>query len=852
MKLNHVKKVPLLIALLLLIPFFWNQSAVSVSAASPKFTQSKVTIVGKDETYQMVIANKVSGCTYKWSTSNKAVAKISSKGVVTAVGKGTATIKCKIVYPTKKTKTISAKITVKIPATDIKINNAKKVNGAHILTLNETYNFNRDIFPSGSSDKTYWSIGGGDEECITIDSSSSGIVTAKKAGKVTLVATAAEKSTAESAANSSVSDAIIIEVVEPTATVRSADIIGTTQIKVVFDSPVNPSTIIDSNNKLLLSNSVVVTLAKDSKGNLAKDPGTLTPSLSSDNRTLTITASKMLSGDYGISITNAVKTMDGVALEPYSRLMSYIDTIGPAITYVDLDDSGMIATIHFTEAVDFTKLKISDATLIPTGKSTTYDPATLRTLENRLNYIPSEDLMSLTINLSNIAPTDYGKSFSIVISGVKDLAGNLPTNYTLPTVLRTDITPRPQAKPISVIRTSYNTITATFNRAIKTPGWVTVHGGSVADGKIDEKNNRKVNYTINDADASLTGAIKVEIGFWDSYNVIATDNYSQQMRPFTVNFTTDKTSPIMLEHSFNSETKVLTMKFNEPVRMIVDSGIFSTKLVTVDDDIISDTHITFKKLASDDDKIINLKIDNMTRFGKYTFTIEKGFIEDNFRNMCLAKTITISNATGSSSELPGPYAIVQSSTDLSEIHIKFHNKVDVESAQRTSNYSIPGVTILSAMVNDNTTDNGATVVLTVKEGSIDVSVERPITITGVMGYNGSYTPISAYTTTVNLKENKAPVVTSVTFDKANINTIKITFSEAIQGSLSANITQLGSSYTRLIGNTVTVDGNSIIFTLDSIPDNNTGLRIDIVTNDISDLNGNKATLNSTYIVRVTY
>jgi hypothetical protein len=850
MKLNHVKKIPLLIALLLLIPAFWNQSPVSVSAASPAFTQSKVTIVGEDEDYQMVIANKVSGSKYKWSTSKKTVAKVSGNGLVTAVGKGKATIKCKITYPSKKTKTISAAVTVKIPATGIEINNAKKVNGAHVLTINEQYNFNRDISPSGSSDKTYWSIGGGDEECISIDSSSSGIVTARKAGKVTLVATAAEKATAEAAANSSVSDAIIIEVVEPTATVRSAEIIGSTQIKVVFDSPVNPSTIMDSNNQLL--SSVVVTLAKDSKGNLAKDPGTLTASLSSDNRTLTITSSSMLSGEYLINITDAVKTMDGVAIEPYSRLLSYIDTIGPAITYVELDDSGMIATIHFTEAVDITKLKVSDATLLPTSKSTTCDPATLRTLENRLNYILSEDRTSLTINLSKIEPTDYGKSFSIVLSGIKDLAGNLPANYTLPTVLRTNITPRPQANPISVVRTSYNTITATFNRAIKTPGWATIQGGSVADGSVDEKNNKKVNYTINDADAALSGPIKVEIGFWDSYNVISTDTSSQRMRSFTVNFTADRTSPIMLESSFNSETKVLTLKFNEPVRMIVDSGIFITKLVTVNDDIISDTHITFKKIASDDDKVINLKIDNMSLLGKYTFTIEQGFIEDNFRNMCLARTITISNTAGSSSELPGPYAIFQSTADLSEIYIKFHNKVDVASAQKVANYSIPGVTILSATVNDNTMENGAMVVLRVKDGSIDVSVERPITITGVMGYNGSYTPISAYTTIVDLKENKAPVVTSVTFDKANPNIVKITFNEAIQGTISANITQIGGSYNRLFGNVASVEGNSIIFTLDSIPDNRAGLRIDIVTHNITDLNGNKATLKSTYFVTAAY
>lgn len=849
MKQKHAKLPLLLMTLLLLIPFFWNQSAVVVQAASPKFNKSKVTIVGENETYQLVIANKVSGSTYKWSTSNKKVAKVSSQGLVTAVGKGTATIKCKITLPTKKTVTISTKVTVRIPATDIRINNANQVNGAHILTINETYNFNRDIVPSNSSDKTYWSIGGGDPECITIDKDDSGIVTAKKVGKVILVATAAEKATAEHAAESEVKDAIIIEVVEPTATVRSAEIIDSRQIKVVFDSPVDKSTIIGSDNKLL--NSIAITLMKDAKGNLAKDPGTLTPSLDSDNRTLTITSSNMLSGDYGINFTSAIRTMEGIALEPYYKQMSYVDTIGPAIKSVELDDSGLKATIHFTEAVDFTKFKVSDATLLPTSGSKTCDPATLNTLNNKLNYIPSEDQTSLTINMSNIAPTDYDKAFSIVISGIKDLAGNMPTNYTLTTVLRTDTTPKPQARPLSVIRTSYNTVTATFNRAIRIPGWATINGGSVAYGVVDEKDNRKVNYIINDSDAQLTGAIKVEIGFWDSYNVIKTDDYADKMRSFTVNFTTDKTSPILIDYVFNSETKVLTLKFNKPVKLDMPEGIFNTKLVTINDDIISDTHITYKELASDDEKVINLKIDNMSLLGKYTFTLEKGFILDNFRNMSLSRTITISNATGSSNELPGPYSIVQSSSNTSEIHIKFHNKLDVASAENKDNYSIPGVKILSAMVVDNTADNGATVVLTVQDGTIDVSVERPITIKGVMGYNGSFTPINLYTTTVDLKENKAPTTTSVTFDKISYN-VKMTFNEKIQGTITANISQIGGVYNRVIGNTAIVEGNNIIFTLDSIPDANSGLRVDIVTHNITDENHNKATLQSTYIVPVVY
>ena len=148
MKNNLGKRLALIMVFtMLLTPIIWLQSETIALAATPSFKESKLEIIGEDETYQLEIKNKVANSTYKWSSSNTKVARVSSKGLVTSVGKGTATIRCIITYPTKKTKTINCKVTVIIPATKVKINNAKEVNGAHILKVGETYNFNRDIFP---------------------------------------------------------------------------------------------------------------------------------------------------------------------------------------------------------------------------------------------------------------------------------------------------------------------------------------------------------------------------------------------------------------------------------------------------------------------------------------------------------------------------------------------------------------------------------------------------------------------------------------------------------------------------------------------------------------------------------
>ncbi|MBH1939276.1 hypothetical protein I5677_00045 [Mobilitalea sibirica] len=852
MKMSQGKRMAMILVLILMVSFWWNQSEAVVSAATPTFVKSTVELKGEGETYQHEIKNKVAGSTYKWSSSNTKVVKVSSKGLITTVGKGTATVKCKIIYPSGKSKTISSKVKVIVPATGIKINNAEEVNGAHILTLGEEYNFNRDIFPSGSSDKTYWSIGGGDAGCIKVNSSN-GVVNAVKAGKVILVATAAETSSQEAAENSIVNDAIIIEVIGPSATVKSAEIVGSTELKVVFDSPIDKSTVIGADNKLL--NSIEVTMKKNVKGVLAKDPGTLTASLSSDLKTLTITSSNMFDGEYGINFTNKIKTTDGLAIEEYYKQLNFIDTIPPSITEVDLDDTGMIATIRFNEAVDFSDFKVSNAALVPTGSfNSSVEPSTLSTLNNKLNYIASEDKKSLTINLSKIAVTDYGKTFSITMTGIKDLSGNMPSSYTLTTYLLTDTAPKPQARPIMILRTSYNTITATFDRAIQQPGWARLNNGSTLYGTVDEKDNKKVNYALTDADATLTGIQTVSIGYWNSYNVTPTDTYAQQMHSFSsVNFSVDKTNPVLLTSVFDPETNVLTLTYNKEVTLTANSGIFSSILVTITDEIRSGTNITYTKMESAESNVIKLLMGNMTLSGNYTFTIEQGFVQDNFRNLSLSRSITISNTGGTTNELPGPYAIIQSTTNLSQIYLEFANMLDVTSAQTVANYSIPGVVILTAQVTKNTKDNGATVLLTVADGSIDVTVERPVSISGVKGYNGSFSEIVEYTTTVELKDNKKPImIDQPVFDKNAMNVIRLNFNEPIQGDMDVKVTQIGT-YPIEYTSTVSVSGNSVYITLGSVPGNNTYLRIEILENNITDMSGNQSANIQTQLgVMVSY
>jgi hypothetical protein len=837
MMMRHRRGLALILSLAILLPFLLDQRAAeALAAATPTFTESKFELVGVGATHQLEIKDKVANSKYKWSSTNTKVATVSSKGVVTAVAKGTATIKCVVTYPNSKTKTLSSKVTVTVPAQSVRINNAVEVNGAHILLVGEKFDFNRDITPSGSSDITYWSLGRGDAGAIRIDDSSTGIVTALKPGKVILKATAARSTSDADIKKSTVSDAIIIEVKEPSATVNSAEIIGSTELRIVFDSPIDPTTVIGANNALL--NSIGLTLNKNSKGVVAKDPGALKASLSSDSKTLTITSQNMFEGEYVINVTSRVKTTGGVAIKDYYKQVSFVDNVGPSITTVVLDDSGMISTIQFSEACDFTNLKVSNATLISTGSA---DPSTINKLNNRLNYVASADKKSLTINLSDIVSSDYGKIFMVTFSGITDLKGNLPPSYTLTATIMTDKSQKPQARPIMALRTSYNTLTVIFDRAIWQPGFATINNGGMILGVIDPTDNKRVNYTFSDQEAALTGIQTVSVMNWSGYNVIPTDTLAHQPYKFpAVDFTADRTSPVLLAYEFDAAANVLTLTYNEAVTLTSASGIFSTTL-NADTGELFQANITYTKLESTDSKVIKLQIGNMQRLGTYTFAIEQGFVMDSFRNNSLRRDgVSISNIGGKGTELPGPYRISQSTTNLSQIYLEFANMLDSDSATNVANYSIPGVTIISATLIKNNKTDGATVVLTVADGSINVSLERPITIKGVKGYNGSYSAIETFPAQyVELKENKKPTLISTPeYDRQTLNAVKIKFSEEMKGTLTAKITSLVNNSTVEVPHTVSLDGNTVVLTLGYYPSNGTLLRIDILSNTLTDVSGN--------------
>jgi hypothetical protein len=170
-----------------------------------------------------------------------------------------------------------------------------------------------------------------------------------------------------------------------------------------------------------------------------------------------------------------------------------------------------------------------------------------------------------------------------------------------------------------------------------------------------------------------------------------------------------------------------------------------------------------------------------------------------------------------------------------------------------SNYTIAGLTILSATVSENTT-SGSNVILTVADGSIVTEIARPVTIKGVSGYNNSYSAITNYTSSITLKENVKPTCTGLAFDTTAKNIVRLNFNEAITGTITVKVTSVVNSTTfEIPTSNVAISGSSVVITLTSIPSNNSWLRVDVLTNNISDVNGNSASaIQTSYMTGVTY
>ena len=159
---------------------------VTVKVPSTKVSLSKTSIsVNKGKTYTLKGAMSPSDSTdsLKWNSSNTKIAKVSSSGIVTGVGKGSTTITVK----TNSGKTATCKVTVKIPSTKVTMNKT-----SISVNVGKTYTLKGNMSPSNTTDTLKWSSS--DTKVAKV--SSAGVVTAVAKGSAVITVKATSGKTA--------------------------------------------------------------------------------------------------------------------------------------------------------------------------------------------------------------------------------------------------------------------------------------------------------------------------------------------------------------------------------------------------------------------------------------------------------------------------------------------------------------------------------------------------------------------------------------------------------------------------------------------------------------------------------
>ncbi|MGN0487194.1 MAG: Ig domain-containing protein [Acutalibacteraceae bacterium] len=159
------------------------QCVVAVKRPAQSITLNKSTLtLNSNKTYTLqptILPANTTDKTVKWTTSNAKVLKVSAKGVVTPVGKGTATVTA----TTENGLTASCKITVNQVVTGVSVTASASVYTGSKVTLKAS------VVPSNANNtKVTWSTS--DSKIATVDAK--GVVTGVKAGKATVTVKTAD------------------------------------------------------------------------------------------------------------------------------------------------------------------------------------------------------------------------------------------------------------------------------------------------------------------------------------------------------------------------------------------------------------------------------------------------------------------------------------------------------------------------------------------------------------------------------------------------------------------------------------------------------------------------------------
>ncbi|WP_010293651.1 cell wall-binding repeat-containing protein [Clostridium senegalense] len=221
--------------------------------------------------------------------------------------------------------------------------------------------------------------------------------------------------------------------------VESVKLINSKEMEIVFASPINVSTVLDGNGKIL-KNNISITSVGDNKTDSNIDfSDELYGKLSPDRRTLVIKRdfnnNKFFEGKYNVLVTENVVTTDGANIVRYNETLTLKDSKKPEVTSIRYDERTGEIIIRFSEPI---KDKPIDKENYPIANVTMTGGYISESITFKSNEITLDTLTRDTARVSYEAIKSHelvkpdkpnGEDYQISVEKAEDFAGNVQEKY---------------------------------------------------------------------------------------------------------------------------------------------------------------------------------------------------------------------------------------------------------------------------------------------------------------------------------------------------------------------------------------------------------------------------------------
>lgn len=463
--------------------------------------------------------------------------------------------------------------------------------------------------------------------------------------------------------------------------------------------------------------------------------------LINDNKTALIELEDPLytNSSYTVTVKGNIQTVNYESLSEndYKTTFTFSDKIKPTVHIITSNSDGSI-DIVFSELI----ARNSPINITLDGKSV--KDYTLKTDSDTI-VLPRSETDRLGLK--------RGKSYSIIISGAKDLVVNTPNSMetyrgTFTYTPAVNIT-APEVKEIQV--KDEKTITIEFSKALAsslsssnltiTKGNSTVRASTIKDVSDGDKTKFDIElpastYGANDLSVRLNIEVK-------SYKDLAGNIGRTTDRSLTLS--KDLTPPKLVKSTYDRKTDEFQLTFDKPFKL---GSKPTDKVVMYDSN--TNVHKPASIKVNDDKLIIDAKklADDV-----YHIDVSKGLVMDTSlsQNESLSFTTTVTKKLDNEK----PEIKLVDAGNNGKITIVFSKEIDVNSATSLANYTIDNRSLSSATT-FNVSTNNKVVTINLTEGTIPETDKYKLTIKGIK--DQSKNTMDSYSTTIYLTDNTKPIL----------------------------------------------------------------------------------------------